>query len=324
MKISQIRPDHLVKLARVAYEKDIAFYLVNQDRFVVRVCPACALQNDETYFEKEGFEYSRCAGCGSVYMNPGPPEKLINKFYKNSKNYEFWAEFMYPQSKAERLLTIHKERADWVVSNLRKRFPNQNQFVILELGAGTGDSLATIAKIGGQDFIGFAIEPNQSMQSYLRENGIQVIQESALEAAKFKHKFDAVVSFEVLEHLLKPGLYLSLFARTLKKNGLFFATTPNANSIEIQLLQENSTSIDIEHISVLTPAGMQALALLNGYRVEEIITPGEFDIELIREVYAKFSINISENSTPEDSQSLIQACGFSSHMRCILSLKKSR
>ena len=321
MKIRQIRPDNLAALARIAYEKDLNFYLNNRDRFVLRECPACGLLNVETYIYKEGFEFSRCAGCGSIYMNPAPPEMLLKQFYENSKNYEFWAEFMYPQSKTERLATIHKERANWVICNLRKKFPNQDTFFILELGAGTGDSLATIVQTSPQKFMGFAIEPNQSMQSHLRENGIQVIRESDLKKAEFLRKFDAVVSFEVLEHLLKPGLYLSLFARTLKKDGLFFATTPNASSVEIQLLRNKSTSIDIEHISVLSPAGMQALSLLHGYRVEEIITPGEFDVELIRDIHADFSININQTSTPEDTQSLIQVLGFSSHMRCILSLK---
>ena len=321
MKISQIRPKNLVILARAAYEKDLEFYLANRSRFIVRACPGCGLQSNEVYMQKESFEYARCAGCGSVFMNPGPSEELINQFYKSSKNYEFWGEFMYPQTRTERLSTIHKERANWVVSNLKKRFPNQDTFSILELGAGTGDSLATIVQFGQEKIIGFAIEPNQSMQAHLRENGIQVIQEGDLNAEDFVHKFDAVVSFEVLEHLLKPGLYLSLFSKTLKKGGLFFATTPNANSIEIQLLKSDSTSIDIEHISVLSPAGIQALSLLNGFRVEEIITPGKFDVELIREIHKEFSISTNHNLNPENSQSLIQAMGFSSHMRCILSLK---
>ena len=253
-------------------------------------------------------------------MNPGPSKDLANEFYKNSSNYQFWSEFMYPQSKVERLSTIHKDRAEWICSFLSKRFPDQKSFEILELGAGTGDSLSTILKQDSANFKGFAIEPNQSMQTHLVENGIQVIDLDDLKSQKFQQRFDAVVSFEVLEHLLNPGEYLSDFTGNLKEDGLLFFTTPNANSIEVQLLLNNSTTIDIEHISVLTPAGVQALAIHSGYRVEQITTPGNFDMELITDIFSDFSISIHQDSNIVDSQAFIRNMGVSSHMRCILSL----
>lgn len=228
---------------------------------------------------------------------------------------------MYPQSKEERLSTIHKGRAIWVLNFLKRRFPNQSKFEILELGAGTGDSLVTIQRQDPMNLKGFAIEPNQSMQMHLLENGIEVIQLADLESQEFQHRFDAVVSFEVLEHLLNPGEFLSIFKDNLKKEGFLFATTPNANSFEVQLLQDKSTTIDIEHISILTPAGVQALAISNGYRVEDVSTPGEFDIELINEIYEEFSIRTHQDTTIEESQALIRDMGISSHMRCILSIR---
>jgi 2-polyprenyl-3-methyl-5-hydroxy-6-metoxy-1,4-benzoquinol methylase len=321
MKVNQIRPEHLKVLARAAYEKDLEFYLSNKNSFEQRQCPACSLHSSGTYLQKEGFEFSKCMGCGCIYMNPGPTPELVNELYRNSSNYKFWSEFMYPQSKDERLSTIHKERAIWVLSFLKKRFPNRSRFEILELGAGTGDSLVTILRQDPTNLKGFAVEPNESMQKHLLENGIEVIQLADLESQEFQDRFDAVVSFEVLEHLLKPGEFFSIFKANLKKEGFLFATTPNANSFEVLLLQDKSITIDIEHISILTPAALQALAISNGYRVEHVSTPGEFDIELINETLEEFSIMMHKDSTTADSQALIRETGTSSHMRCILSLQ---
>ena len=320
MKINQIRPDHLQSLAREAYLKDVHFYLQNKNKFKTRACPACLLPSSGTYIEKDGFNFGKCISCGSVFMNPGPSLQLIDEFYKNSHNYKFWGEYMYPQSRLERLKTIHISRADWVINTLKKQFPNQQKFEILELGAGTGDTLSTITKNKSIEITGFAIEPNASMRSSLDSNNVTLINNSDLNLVEYKSKFDAVISFEVLEHLLNPGEYLFSISQNLKKAGLFLATTPNASSLEVQFLQDSSSTIDIEHISVLTPSGVQALALRNGFKVNEVCTPGELDLELIRKKFPGFTIYFSEKTKDQDIQMLIKSIGFSSHMRLILSL----
>jgi 2-polyprenyl-3-methyl-5-hydroxy-6-metoxy-1,4-benzoquinol methylase len=323
MKINQIRPEYLDDMAKEAYNKDLLFYKSNLHLFIERTCPACSLKNEATFFVKDEFHFSKCQGCSCIFMNPGPTEELVGQLYSNSENYKFWAEHMYPKSRLERLSTIHQERAKWVLEFLTKNLPKRESFTILELGAGTGDTLVSIMNNDLIDIRGYATEPNPSMRPHLQSNGVEVIEARDLETERFTEKFDAVICFEVLEHLLEPTKILSLIHSNLKADkeggGYFFASTPNAQSIEVQLLKEKSTTVDIEHISILTPASIQALGLKNNFKIWEISTPGFFDVELLKKSGANCSATQSNQAlTPEGMQNFIRTAGFSSHLKCIL------
>ena len=174
-----------------------------------------------------------------------------------------------------------------------------------------------------QEIKAYATEPNPSMGPHLQSNGIEVIDAIALENKEFLEKFDAVICFEVLEHLLEPTRILRLAHSNLKakKNGggYFFASTPNAQSIEVQLLKEKSTTVDIEHISVLSPASIQALGINNDFKIQEISTPGFFDIELLKKGGA--NCIVAQNNqvlSIDETQNFVRISGLSSHLKCIL------
>lgn len=319
IEINQIRPEQLDDLAKKAYDKDLIFYKSSLHLFVERACPACSLESKTTFLVKDSFNFSKCPGCSCIYMNPGPTEELVNDFYQTSENYKFWAEHMYPQSRLERLRTIHQERAEWVLDFLSKKLPERENFTILELGAGSGDTLTSILNYNSLKILGFATEPNPSMGPHLQSNGIKVITSLELSTNEYIGKFDAVVCFEVLEHLLEPSKILSSVHSNLKVGGYFFASTPNAQSIEVQLLKEKSTTVDIEHISVLTPASIYVLGMRNNFRVLEISTPGFFDLELIKRGGANCSVTQREQILGNtETQDFIRNSGLASHIKCIL------
>lgn len=319
MRIDQIRPENLVSLAEVAYKKDVDFYRSRKESFIRRLCPACGLESKSTFFVKDEFAYSRCKGCNCIFMNPGPTQELVDQFYSQSENYKFWSENTYPKSKEERIKTIHKERATWVLNQLYKEFPNQDSFTILELGAGTGDTLITLKKSSERDLHVYATEPNPSMASHLHANGISLVGSKELLTDKFAEKFDAVVCFEVLEHLLDPVDVILKIQRSLKSNGLIFASTPNSQSLEVLLLQGESTTVDIEHISILAPSSIYAIAGKTNCKVLEITTPGKFDVELMEKASTHLALSKKDQFMSNQTiQDFIEFSGFSSHMKVVL------
>lgn len=114
---------------------------------------------------------------------------------------------------------IHKP----VISSLKK----YNSKNVLDLGCGNGAFTGLLASEGfdvtGIDHslsgVGIATQQHPDI------NFIQHDITSALDAS-YQQKFDAVVSVEVIEHLLLPRKLMENAAMALKPGGLFILTTP--------------------------------------------------------------------------------------------------
>jgi 2-polyprenyl-6-hydroxyphenyl methylase / 3-demethylubiquinone-9 3-methyltransferase len=246
-------------------------------------------------------------------MNPGPTEEIVADLYANSTNYAYWAEVIYPSTREARRKTLHKERAHFVLKSAEKLL-NQKSIKVLELGAGTGDSMAVLREEAGIEVHGYAIEPNPSMWESLKANGLNIV--TAYEEIA-EQKFDLVIAYEVMEHILEPRLFVNSYKKLLSTNGYFLFSTPNAHSLEVQILKDQSTTLDIEHISVLTPSAIHSIAGFAGLEVLEITTPGNFDMELIGNEISWIKENFSDDKIAEFQDSIRRLC-FSSHMKVVM------
>ncbi|MGB3492757.1 MAG: methyltransferase domain-containing protein [Elainellaceae cyanobacterium] len=102
---------------------------------------------------------------------------------------------------------------------------------VLEVGAGRGDFVKRLRQDFGIDAIG--IELNESAVQLGNENGIPLlridIEKFAEEKADF---FDAVCTFQVLEHVPNPKVFLSSLIKVLKPGGKLIVAVPNADSFQ--------------------------------------------------------------------------------------------
>jgi 2-polyprenyl-3-methyl-5-hydroxy-6-metoxy-1,4-benzoquinol methylase len=318
MKVNDIRPDSLLDGQNIAYLKDVDFYQQVQDEFLVRNCPGCQNGAESEFTNHHGFSFKKCSVCQSIFMNPGPTPELVYKFYENSHNYKYWSEYIYPLSRQARMETIHKQRSTFVLEALRQHLGSGKRS-ILEIGAGTGDTLACLKDQTNQEIDVHAIEWNPDMITQLRKNKINVIDKSIEKLSESMQKFDAVLLFEVAEHLLSPLTSFKSIYKLLKPGGLVLLSTPNAASIEVQFLRELSTTLDIEHISVLTPQAMVFLATMSNFRILEMKTEGNLDVDLLARAGCEIRLVKNEVSVNEsDLQKIISESGFSSNMQVTL------
>ncbi len=120
------------------------------------------------------------------------------------------------------------------IATYRFCFPYIKQKKVLEFGSGSGYGTHLISpecqQIIGIDISEDAIE--YAKTRYTSENlKYQKINDIQSEPLPFiDNEFDVVISFQVIEHILKVDKFLSEIQRVLRKNGIFIVATPDRST----------------------------------------------------------------------------------------------
>ena len=174
---------------------------------LVRVpCPLCGNADSHPIHRENGFDVSRCASCGFVFVNPRPREEDLPAFYRKyypPESEEAWAVLM------RRIFADARDRV--LTLGPRGR--------VLDVGCGMGHFLSLFDGSGwtavGVDVAGRA------------RNGLD-IRSGRLEDQRFDDRsFDAVTLFYLLEHLPDPAATLRHVHRILRPGGLVLIRVPD-------------------------------------------------------------------------------------------------
>lgn len=279
LRVEDIRPQELMERKRGHLEADKQFLRDRRDRFVRVACPACGREELEPAWEKEGFTYERCPACATVLMNPRPSLELMHEFYDSSQNYAFWNEHIFPASEDNRRERIFRPRVERMMELCRSLGVADG--TLLEVGAGFGTFCQVVRDQGAFQRI-IALEPSPDLAATIAERGIEVI------AAPFeKHglepgSVDVIASFEVIEHLFSPEEFARIAAELLRPGGLAIVSCPNIHGFDTLLLGRDANAVDHEHVNYFNPDSLSLLFERSGFEVEEVLTPGRLDVDLVR------------------------------------------
>lgn len=256
---------------------DVNFLLKYKKQFVKTPCPACNRKNSKYYLKKNGFRYYICQNCRTYFVNPRPNLEVLKQFYKQSKVYEYFNKFIFPQTEKVRSKKIFLPRVNKII----KICKNKIKPSMMDVGAGYGTFLKNAKKSG---FFGklLAIEPSIDGAKSCKKAKLKVY-ENILENLNVKliGKYDIITSFEVIEHMFSPIKFLNLVKKFIKKNGLLIITCPNGEGFDIQLLKKDSNSIDHEHLNYFNPNSIKKLYERAGFKIVQIFTPGMLDIDIV-------------------------------------------
>ncbi len=110
--------------------------------------------------------------------------------------------------------------------------PLVKEMTVLDAGCGAGYGSYHLLRAGAKRVMG--IDISSEAVDYCRTNYLDsgiTFEKQDVFATKFPSRsFDAIVSFEVFEHLNDPEKYLTEMRRILKPDGLYIVSTPNANT----------------------------------------------------------------------------------------------
>jgi SAM-dependent methyltransferase len=330
MKEEDIRKREIHNRYLELVEKDVKKMFPDQKQFLEINCPACASRDFKPQFDKLGFTYVLCQGCGTLFVNPRPSLKALNEFYTKSDSATFWVEkFFKPVAEARRE-KIFQPRAEFIKDRFSKNIPQ----VIGDVGAGFGIFLEELGKFWSSAKM-IAIEPSLDMIEICKQKGLEVIPSVLEDVAGWDERFDILVSFELFEHLYNPGKFLEKIWNLLRPGGYFFLTTLNGEGFDIQILWEKSKSIaPPQHLNFFNLDSISLLLKSQGFVVENISTPGKLDWDIVEGSYKAEGGGIgiprfweliaqkADQKTKDELQDWIAENGFSSHMRILAKKEK--
>jgi 2-polyprenyl-3-methyl-5-hydroxy-6-metoxy-1,4-benzoquinol methylase len=135
---------------------------------------------------------------------------------------EFTGERLVPGKVDANLWHEHMSRYMLAGESLRGK-------TVLDAGCGAGYGADYLAALGAKSVLAVDISPDAIAyaRDHYRQDNLEYRVASLSAAGTISGKFDVIVSFEVIEHLPDPDLFLAEVSRLLADGGTFIVSTPD-------------------------------------------------------------------------------------------------
>lgn len=245
------------KALRQAEQADFSCLLADDGEFLPGVtysrnCPLCdsAAANSCELFIAHGMHIISCANCRFVYSREVLLPDAEQARYRQSQSSQ--ANQALKVNEAYRFL--EQKKAEYVVGCLTQFSAPAN---VLDVGCSNGTLLEAARSQGWQ---AYGIELGEvAVQSCLNK-GLQVVHGSFPEDLPADWPaMDAVMLFDVLEHLPSPRQSLQQMITCLKTEGLLLVQVPNQRSLLLAIEQQKNNNYCHGHWSYFTPDSLLRL-----------------------------------------------------------------
>ena len=263
--------------------------------FLDRECPVCGSEQSreiDKFHHSYGIEC--CERCCSVFVNPCPPLEALSYYYNNCSCNQMLEDLYTKRAQAENNQII-SGRVLEVVEMVKEVVKDSISPVnILEVGCNSGTFLtelkhglkwagiADYCKLVGLDIdeiaIGKCTDPDLELHACPVE---EFVGDGSI-------KFDIVLHFELIEHLVDPFRFMKSMWKLMRPNGIQYFHTPNALGYDNMALGWNANRplahgvFPPMHLNAFTTQNIVHFALRSGFRVVNIETPGTLDVDMVQ------------------------------------------
>ena len=228
-----------------------------------------SMHKGKTLFNSNNENILDCEKCGFAHVNPLPRQSQLNEFYEKT---------FYQDVKKTYFSDFDRDH-DWWVLNYNwliddliklsgiKGKSKRSRF--LDIGSGPGLFL-DVARSRGIDALG--IEPSTDAFKYSKKRyNCNVLNTTLEKLDSSVGKFDYIVSYLVMEHILDPFYFLSKAKKFLTKNGLICIVVPNdfnpIQKINIQLGKKEWWVSPKDHLNYFNSKSLKKLFENVGLRI---------------------------------------------------------
>ncbi len=217
------------------------------------LCPACQKTVQSTFQTKdinrrisdEVFDYYRCSNCGLIFLHPLPND--LGSYYTND---------YYQVPPTLEVLEASAEEEKYRIELVKRFVPNGR---LLEIGPSYG-SFAYLAKKRGYDVEVIEMDA-QCCEFISSELGIRAIQsDNPSETLRSLGTYDAIVMWQVIEHVPNPWQLLKTISEHLTPGGVLILSTPNPRALQFKLMGKRWAHLDVPRHLQLIP-----ISVLNSY-----------------------------------------------------------
>ncbi len=174
-------------------------------------CAICKSKKNELYKTVNEIDIYRCFRCDLAFVDPVTPRGKTSHIYSFSDYQSREGQFIKRYENTARLMNKYSQGKK-----------------VLEVGAGFG-LLSSIVSRHGYDVD--ALEPEVEVR-YVKNLPIKIYKKTLSEFVKeTKNIYDAIIMYDVLEHVDDPNETIILVSKLLKKGGIVFIQTPNYQSL---------------------------------------------------------------------------------------------
>jgi SAM-dependent methyltransferase len=168
-----------------------------------------------------GLRHYRCRGCGYQFVSPPVPVERLLECYASAGAGHWTTD---PGAAGELRLYARKREL------LERYSPGRR---VLDFGCYDGGFLAYLGAGWGR----FGIEPSTAAAEVARSRGVEVIAATVeeVDSERYAGTFDAVVVFDVMEHLVDPVGTLAALRALLTPGGVILIETGNSDSADWRL-----------------------------------------------------------------------------------------
>lgn len=291
MKESDIRPEALLRRYLELSARDAELCFAQDSRLTIP-CVACGGERVVGEFDKNGFAYSSCRDCGTLFQSPRPSIEAFEAFYRNSVSSRYWAEEFFPAVAEARREKIFRPRVERLAELCRTKGFSVER--LIDVGAGYGIFLDEWRQRCPSTQV-LAVEPSEALAAECRSKGLDVVEDIAEHVSGYDDHADLVICFEVLEHVYDPLAFVRTLARLARPGGYVFVSTLCVDGFDIQTLWDKSNSIfPPHHINFMSVTGFGRLFERAGLVDVDVTTPGQLDVDIVRNAIKRFPDLINE------------------------------
>ena len=304
--------------------KESARALADQsDRFVECDCPACGSANKAPAFDRGDYHYWECRDCWSVFVSPRPTPDQLSWYLDSSPVAELRRSGPYRDAMSEYRRDLTEYRADWAAL-LCSRASGDGECLVADIETRSSDYLHALAERGIRRVA--VVNPQFSPGDLPAETAESVRIETDLSVLPAEGSL--VTAFDVLEHTLDPTDLLRAAHGALRDGGLMALTGRSGSGFDIQVTWSDAKILPIEHLNLISVEGIGALLARAGFRVVELSTPGQLDVQLIGKTldenpeaqiprFVRYLFTHRDDRTRERLQRFLQENLLSSHLRVV-------